>query len=184
MVAVAEVDVIDVDIPRPPKWALIVGGIAWLIISLVLLSMDSTSAVTISYLVGFILLMAGVDEFVMMVVAPGWKWAHGLLGALFVLGGLGALFNPYNTFGVLTLFVGWYLLIKGSFDMAMAIGLRHELPLWGLMLALGIGEIVIGLWALGYPGRSAWLLILWVGVGTMLRGIGDLVTAFTIGASE
>ena len=39
------------------------------------------------------------------------------------------------------------------------------------------------LWALGYPGRSAWLLVLWVGFGAMFRGIGDLVAAFTHGGA-
>ena len=31
-----------------------------------------------------------------------------------------------------------------------------------LALAAGVMELVIGVWALGYPGRSAWLLVLWV----------------------
>jgi uncharacterized membrane protein HdeD (DUF308 family) len=148
----------------------------------VLLSFDPTSAATLGYLVGFVLLLAGVDEFVRMVVAPGWKWLHGVLGVLFVLGGIAALLAPFQTFGYLALFMGWYLLIKGSFDLATAIAFRHVLPLWGLGLAVGIGQILLGFWAMGYPGRSAWLVILWAGIGAMFRGVGDLVAAFTRGA--
>ena len=45
------------------------------------------------------------------------------------------------------------------------------------MLAISIGEMLLGAWALGYPGRSAALLVLWVGLGAMLRGVGELLIA-------
>jgi uncharacterized membrane protein HdeD (DUF308 family) len=53
------------------------------------------------------------------------------------------------------------------------------MPLWGLTLTVGVLEVLLGFWAVGYPGRSAWLLLVWVGVGVILHGIGDLVAAFT-----
>ena len=53
-------------------------------------------------------------------------------------------------------------------------------PLWGLTLALGIVEVVVGVWAIGYPGRSAWLLVLWVGVAALTRGITEIVLAFKL----
>jgi uncharacterized membrane protein HdeD (DUF308 family) len=55
------------------------------------------------------------------------------------------------------------------------------MPLWGLSLAAGIAQIALGLWAVGYPGRSAWLLLVWTGVGALMRSVGNLVTAFTGG---
>ena len=41
-----------------------------------------------------------------------------------------------------------------------------------------IGELVIGFWALGYPGRSIRLLIVWVAAGALARGIAQIVGAF------
>jgi uncharacterized membrane protein HdeD (DUF308 family) len=159
-----------------------VSGILWLLFAIVLLSFDATSAATIGYLVAFLLLFAGVDEIIIMFVAPGWRWLHGLAGAIFLLGGIAGLMQPFQTFGILALLMGWYLLIKGFFDMATAIGFRHEMYLWGLRMAVGIAEILLGLWALGYPGRSAWLLLLWAGTAALFRGIGNLVIAFSKGA--
>ena len=49
-----------------------------------------------------------------------------------------------------------------------------------MSLAVGIIEILLGMWAIGYPGRSAWLLILWVGLGALVRGISDIITAFRV----
>jgi hypothetical protein len=177
---VVEID--DSPIPAPPRWLHIVSGVIWLIIALVLLSLDSTSATTLVYLVGFVLIFAGVDEFMLTMLATGWRWVHASLGVLFMIGGVMALFEPLQTFGYLAILIGWYLIIKGSLDLGRAIGLRSLLPLWGVTLAVGIAEIALGIWALGYPGRSAWLLLVWAGVGALLRAVGDFVTAFTRGA--
>jgi uncharacterized membrane protein HdeD (DUF308 family) len=181
MAAVA-VDVRDE--PSPPRWHFVIAGSLWLVFALLMLSFDSTSAAVIAYIAGALLVLAGVEELVMMLVAPGWRWLHGILGVLFVIGGIAAFFEPFQTFGILALFVGWYLMIKGFFDITTAIAFRVELPLWGLALTVGIFEVLLGLWAVGYPGRSAWLLVIWIGVGALLRGITDLVLAFTHGGAR
>ena len=36
------------------------------------------------------------------------------------------------------------------------------------------------MWALGYPGRSAWLLVLWVGITALMRGVTEIVLAFKL----
>lgn len=184
MAAVVLDDEVVLEAPPPPRWLMVVTGVLWLVVALVVLSFTSSSAATIGYMMAAVLVLAAVDEIVIMTVAPGWRWLHAVAGALFLVTGLLALVAPFQTFGILAMFIGWYLLIKGFFDIALAIGLRHGLPLWGLALAVGIGEVLLGLWALGYPGRSAWLLILWVGVGASLRGVGDLVSAFTHGGAR
>ena len=44
----------------------------------------------------------------------------------------------------------------------------------------GIVEVAIGLWAAGYYGRSAVLLIAWVAVIALVRGVRDIVLAFRV----
>lgn len=180
MTAVVVEDV-AVEVVRPPRWLLVASGVLWVVVALSILSFDSSSVTTIAYLMAFVLVFAGVGELMSMAVAPGWKWLHGLFGVLFIVGGVGALARPFHTFGILALFMGWYLVLKGSLDIAVAISFRQQIPVWGLSLAVGISEVLIGLWAVGYPGRSAWLLIFWVGTGALLRGIGDLVAGLVGG---
>jgi uncharacterized membrane protein HdeD (DUF308 family) len=48
------------------------------------------------------------------------------------------------------------------------------------MLVSGILCIVIAFWAAGYPGRSVVLLILWVGISCLMRGVTELVLAFQL----
>lgn len=178
MAAVAITDV-EVAEPPAPRWLVAIRGFLWLLISLVVLSFTPSSAFAIGTMMAIVIIFAGIDELANMAAAQSWRWLHGVTGGLFLVFGAMALVEPFQTFGILSLFVGWYLLIKGFFDVLLAVGLRDVQRLWGLTLAVGIGEILLGLWALGYPGRSAWLLVLWVGTGALLRGIGDLVGAFT-----
>lgn len=159
-------------------WGLLLAlGLVWVIISLVVLSFSATSVATIGYLVGAVLLAAGVTELVEAFVVPGWRWVHALLGLLFLVAGVLAFLEPFQTFGILALFIGWYLLIRGTFGVVFSLAARHALPLWGLLLASGLIEIAIGIWAIGSPARSAWLLIIWVGIGAMIRGITEIIGA-------
>jgi uncharacterized membrane protein HdeD (DUF308 family) len=161
-------------------WLFLVTGILWVLIAFMVLAMDPTTPATIGYLAGFVLIAAGVNEFIQIGIADSWKWLHAVLGVLFVVAGVMALMSPFQTFGILALLIGWYLLFKGITDIVISIAERDTLHLWGLLLASGIIELAIGVWAIGYPGRSAWLLILWIGIGALMRGITEIVLAFKL----
>jgi uncharacterized membrane protein HdeD (DUF308 family) len=161
-------------------WVLLLTGIAWIIVSVLVLDTDLDSAATIGYLVAGYLIAAGVMEFVLLGITEGWKWFHALLGALFVIGGIAAFTEPFQTFTILAALVGFLLVLKGTFDIVLALATRHEVDLWWMMLIAGILEVLLGFWASGYPGRSATLLIIWVGIGALIRGITQLVLAFQV----
>ena len=72
------------------------------------------------------------------------------------------------------------MILKGTIDFVIALTVRHELDLWWMTLIAGIIEIALGIWAIGYPGRSAALLLLWVGIGAIVRGIAEIVLAFHV----
>jgi uncharacterized membrane protein HdeD (DUF308 family) len=183
----AEVDMTAVGItqPREPAigkwwWVILVTGILWILIGLFVLQAHYDSAVAIGYLVGFWLLFGGVAEFVEMGAVAGWRWVHAVLGVLFVIGGVAALLSPFQTFTILASLVGFFLILKGTFDFVLALALRHDVDLWWMSLIAGIIEIALGIWAIGYPGRSAALLIIWIGIGAIIRGIAEIVTAFHV----
>jgi uncharacterized membrane protein HdeD (DUF308 family) len=171
--------------PREPAvgrwwWVLLVTGILWILIGLFVLQADAQSAALIGYMVAFWLIFAGVAEFVEVAVVPGWRWVHIILGIFFLLGGFAAITSPFQTFTILAALLGFFLVIKGTVDFAIGIMARQEVDLWWMTMTAGIIEILLGIWAVGYPGRSAALLILWIGVGGIIRGIAEIVMAFQI----
>jgi uncharacterized membrane protein HdeD (DUF308 family) len=163
----------------PPFWALLTMGIIWILLSMLVLDFSYTSVTTIAVVIGVMLLLAGAAEIGEAFLAPGWKWAHAILGVFFLLGGIWAFVYPGQTFGALAILFGWYLLIKGTFDIVFAFMFRG-VPLWWMGLIVGILEIALAFWTVGYVGRSAYMLILWVGLGALMRGIMTIITAFKV----
>jgi uncharacterized membrane protein HdeD (DUF308 family) len=158
-------------------WMFLIAGIAWTVIAFMVLAFKPGTPATIGYLAGFVLVLAGVDELIQAGVATSWRWLHVVLGAVFVVAGVMAILEPFQTFGILALLIGWYLLVNGMSDIVVSILERDVLPLWGLLLATGIVQVMIGVWAIGYPGRSAWLLVLWVGAAALVRGVTEIMFA-------
>lgn len=164
-------------------WYLL-SGLAWFVIGLLILSWSPTTITLIAATVGAVVIMAGVMELALAFAADGWRWLHGIAGVVFVVAGVAAFFKPAQTFVGLAVLFGWYLLIKGAVVITMSLADRRPGSLWGLGALVGAFNLILGLWAIGYPDRSAWLLVLWVGIGTILHGVGDIVHAFEVRAAR
>lgn len=160
-------------------WWFLITGIAWVLFSLMVLQFDLRSVAAIGYLAGFAFIVAGFNEFLIMGFVRGWRWLHAILGVLFIATGFATLTWPGRTFLVLANLVAWFLLFKGTLDIIVAFATKGQ-ELWWVGLVAGILNIVIAFWAAGYPGRSAVLVILWVGISSLTRGITELVLAFQL----
>jgi uncharacterized membrane protein HdeD (DUF308 family) len=165
-------------------WVFLVTGVLWIVLALIILTVDPTSVTVIAYMAGAVILLAGLAEGAMTFIAPGWRWLHALLAILFLAGGIAAFMDPLQTFGILAVLIGWWLVLKGTIDIVESLAAREVLNLWGLVLASGIIQILIGLWAIGSPVRSWWLLVLWIGLGALMRGITEIFLAFRVKGLE
>ena len=162
-------------------WMFLVTGIGWLVLSLLVFQWDYTTIYAISILFGIVALVAGSNEFFqIMVSSTGWKIVHGILGVLFVITGVWALVDPRSAFTTLAALVAFFLLFKGIFDLTVAFMTKDEFDLWWLQLILGIVEIVLAFWVAGSFRESAILLVVYVGVIALTRGITELFLAFKL----
>ena len=164
---------------RLPWWLLLVTGIGWLIFAWIVLSFDFTTVWAVAVWAGVGIIAAGLLQFAAGSMLDGfWKWlAYGLGLAAIVVGFL-CLVWPGQTFLVLAALIGWYLMFKGVFDIVIALATMDEYDLWWLTLIVGIVELLVGFWAIGYTGRSIALIVVWVGAAALARGITDLFLAF------
>ena len=64
-------------------------------------------------------------------MVPSWRWAHILLGLIFLIGGFVAFVWPGETFVVLARLIGWYLLFLGTFEVVESLSSRRT-DLWWL----------------------------------------------------
>lgn len=161
-------------------WVFLVTGIFWLILSLVLLRFNPTSAVTIGLMAGVMTLLAAANEFVTAIWNKEWRWLRLVLGVLFVVVGVVCLSYPGKTFEIVAAVFAWYLLFRGFFDFAKALAYTQEMEAWWVLLIVGLVEMGLGFWAAGYYAGSAVVLIAIVGIGALVRGIGEIIDAFRL----
>ncbi len=168
-----------------PWWVLLLTGIAWLIISVIVLRFTTTSAATIGVLLGVVFLAAMVNEFFIASVRLGWRWAHVLMGVIFLAAAIWAFVNPVGTFWALASVVGLLLILQGGFTLITSIESRVINSAWWLGVAAGILEIFIGFWASAQlVSVRAALVIIWVGVLALFRGITEIVLAFELKSAQ
>jgi uncharacterized membrane protein HdeD (DUF308 family) len=101
-----------------------------------------------------------------------------LTAALFFLTGILFLANPFSGALALTVLLGLFFLIHGSFKVLFAMAWRHR-PGWGWILASGSLSLILGIMViLGLPGTAVWFIGLILGIDLIFTGI----TSMTLGS--
>jgi uncharacterized membrane protein HdeD (DUF308 family) len=159
-------------------WVFLVAGILWIMYAWVVLSFDYRTVWAVAVFFGWGLIGGGLMGVAMGLRAPSWRWLHVTFGVIGVIAGFLALVWPGQTFLVLAAIIGWYVMFAGILDLAAAFATKDVNEVWWLQLILGIVQILIGFWAIGYAGRSIALLVVWVGATALARGISSLFVAF------
>jgi uncharacterized membrane protein HdeD (DUF308 family) len=136
---------------------------------------------SIGILFGAMAIAAGVNEFIALIVSTiGWKFAHGLLGVVFILVGLFAFIEPGSAFAALASVMAFFFLFKGIFDIAVAMTTKGEFDLWWLQLLAGILEIGLAFWVAGNFQQKAILLLVYAGLLALSKGVTELFLAFKL----
>jgi uncharacterized membrane protein HdeD (DUF308 family) len=162
-------------------WLFLLTGIAWFIFALLVFQWDYTTVYAVSYLFGVVAIIAGVNEFIQIAVSTtGWKIVRGILGVLFVIAGIWALVHPRNAFATIAALIGFFFLFKGIFDFTTAFLTKSEFDLWWVQLVVGIIEILLAFWVAGDFRHQTILLVVYVGVIGLSRGITELILAFKL----
>jgi uncharacterized membrane protein HdeD (DUF308 family) len=169
-----------------PWWIFLITGVAWLLISMVVLRFNynpTTSVATVGILLGALFLAAAINEFLTYAVTDSWRLAHLFLGILFIFGSLWGFIHPINAFYALAAVLGLLLVLQGTMTLIGSVATKG--PMWGLGLAVGIIEIMLGFWASQqyFPARAT-LILIWVGFMALFRGIGQIAFAFALRGEE
>lgn len=161
-------------------WLFLCTGLLWFVIALVVLRMNDRSITTVGVIMGIVFIVGAFSEFLMMGAdSSGWKIFHGLLGVLFVLAGIWAFVQPEEAFWALASVLGFLLLMMGLFEILAAVATKDVNPLWWLGLVAGILFLILAFWTSQQlvPVKGQ-LLLFYVGLMAMFRGLSQIVFAF------
>ena len=164
-----------------PWWLFLLTGIAWLIIAWVTLRFTPASLTTVGVLMGVLFLFAMLNEVMIAAVRSSWRWLHIVMAVLFAFGAGWAFARPLDAFWTLASILGLLLIFRGTLDIITSAETREVNSLWWLGLLAGILEILIGFWAAQqYLRVQGALLLLWVGLFALFRGISEIVISFEL----
>jgi uncharacterized membrane protein HdeD (DUF308 family) len=168
-----------------PWWAYLLAGIAWVVISAIILRYNIASVATIGLLLGALFLLSAVEEFVIAAVRPKWGWAHALLGLLFIGAAIWSFVTPYGAFWALASVLGIMLVVVGTVHIFTAISSKAFNDAWWFGVIGGTLEVFIGFWVSAQSFRAqGFFLILWAGLLALFRGIFEIVLAFEMRSAQ
>lgn len=162
-------------------WALLVVGIAWIVLGFVVLRFDGSTVYVISIVFGVMVLFSAAAEiFRAAVTIGGWRVWHIVFAILLVVGAIIIFTNPGATFESLALVVGFYFVFAGTYDIVTSLYTSSVSPVWGLQLLSGIAEVVLGFLASSSFSSGVVVLVTYVSVLAIFRGVAEIGAAFSV----
>jgi uncharacterized membrane protein HdeD (DUF308 family) len=160
-------------------WLFLLIGILWILFGMFVLSYNVGSLLALAVFAGVTFLMTGITQVMTASRVRDWGWLYLAGGALSILAGILAFVWPGRTLLVLAGILAWFLVFKGIVDIVAALS-AHGRPYWWLGLILGILELLLGIWAAGYPGRSLFVFVNLVGAYAIFYGFTEVFAAFDL----
>lgn len=161
-------------------WMLAVVGVAWIVIGFIVLRFDGATVAVVSVVFGIMVLLSAGGEIFRAVVTPGgWRIWHIVFAVLLVIGAIVIFANPGSAFVSLALVAGFYFVFAGTFDIISSL-FSTGTPGWWLQLISGIAEVVLGYLASSSLSSSVFVLVTYVSVVAIFRGVSEIAAAFTI----
>jgi uncharacterized membrane protein HdeD (DUF308 family) len=161
--------------PLRAKWGWIVAlGVVYLVAGFIALGSVLTATVVSVFLVGIMMIIAGVAEVINAFEVRGWGkfllWL--LLGVLYIVAGFVTFENPLLAAAVLTLILGVALVASGIMRIILAFSVQREAPwIWVLLsgaITLLLGALILARW----PISSLYILGLFLGIDLIFAGAG------------
>jgi uncharacterized membrane protein HdeD (DUF308 family) len=162
-------------------WLWLVTGIAWIVVSVVILQFDQASVTTVGIIIGIMFLGLSFQQFTLAGLADRLNWVYAIFGVLFLAAAVVAFISPENTFAAMADILGFLFLLVGIFWIIEAFAAMETNPLWWLGLIAGILMVILGFYTGGaFFIDKAFVLLVFAGIWSLMNGITDIVRAFQI----
>jgi uncharacterized membrane protein HdeD (DUF308 family) len=160
-------------------WLFLILGVLWILFGMFVLSYNVGSLLALAVFAGVTFIGTGITQILGAGRAESWRWLYLVGGVLSILAGIIAFVWPGRTLLVLSEILAWFLVFKGIVDVVGALASIGR-AWWWVTLIVGILELLLGIWAAGYPGRSLFVFVNLVGIYAMFYGFGEIFAAFDL----
>ena len=163
---------------RDGMWGLLLfAGVAWLAIGWSVLRLEPADIVRAA---GPVILFGALTEAVRACAGARTWWLNAGMAVLFLATGVALLAGRDSSYTTPAALVGWYLMVRGALDVAVAMMTRETDRIWGLLMVVGVLEAGLGFFAASPLSRTADLMVVVLGAVGLLRGVADLVAGLRL----
>jgi uncharacterized membrane protein HdeD (DUF308 family) len=165
---------------RAKRGWIIALGVIYVIAGLIALGSIVMATIVSVFVVGIMMLIAGVAEVFHAFQIKTWGrfllWL--LLGALYIVAGFLTFENPLLAAALLTLLLAVSLIASGIMRIVLAFSLKEGMP-WIWVVVSGVITVLLGLVILAHwPVASLYILGLFLGIDLIFAGAGWLAVGF------
>lgn len=160
-------------------WIPLLAGLVSAALGLVVLA-AGWSAGSLGIVTGLLFIVRGAALSLNPAYAARGSGEHVLAGITGAIAGLVLFAWPGPTGQALVLFAGVWLVVSGGFQVVVSAARRRELLYWRLTLAVGVIELLLGLWVMRTPAATWMSTGAVIGIWAVITGILYCVLAFEI----
>ena len=160
-------------------WVPLLTGLVSIGLGLAILATDWTVRALV-VTTGLVFIIRGIALAFSPAYAGKTSGEHIVGGIAGVIAGIILAAWPGPTLLVLAFFVGAWLTVSGGFHIITSFSRRHALPHWWFTFAVGVIELLLGIWAMRRPEATLALLITIIGLWAIVTGVIYCVLAFEI----
>jgi uncharacterized membrane protein HdeD (DUF308 family) len=147
-------------------------GVVYVLAGLIALGSVVFATVVTVFVVGVMMLIAGVAEVINSFQIKTWGkfllWL--LLGVLYIVAGFVTFENPLLAAAVLTLMLGFALIVSGIMRLILAFNMKQETP-WVWVALSGVITLLLGLIIVAHwPVSGLYILGLFLGIDLVIAG--------------
>lgn len=163
-------------------WILLLYGLVALGFGIIAIGWPMSAAIALAWTLGVMAIVEGVISLLALITGASGASRGWLL--LYVVASLGfgilAVINPLATASVLVLFLAAWLLVAGIYRIVFAIRVRRQIQGEWLLILSGVLAIVLGLLFAANPYAGVAVTTLWIGIGSLLYGVLQVLVAFKL----
>jgi uncharacterized membrane protein HdeD (DUF308 family) len=163
---------------RDGMWGwLMFAGVVWLAVSWSVLRLEPADIVHVA---GPVVLFGALTEALRACAGARTWWMNAGMAVLFSVTGVVLLAEQSSSYTTPAALIGWYLMVRGAVDVAVAMMTRETDRVWGLLMVVGVLETGLGFFAASPLSRTADLVVTVLGGLGLLRAVADLVTGLRL----
>ncbi len=165
-------------------WMYLIKGTLFIILGIWMLKMPRESFFAMLLIIGVIIALGGaIETFLALYYRKalkewGWNFSAGILDILI---GLLLITNPDAILMLLTIFISFWLVLRGVLAIWEAMELRKEgNKRWRWILVLGILIILLAIVLIWHPQVIGLTIIFWIAISFISLGIFRIILAFKL----